>query len=255
MLQRLARTMYRRRRYVLVGWIILLVATFMLASSVGGAFKTEFKLPGTESQAAFDLLEKSSFRNRQIQAQIVFGSRDGIDTPEIRAAMEDLFAEVEEKITDVDVASPYTEEGARQISRNGQIAYAEVNFADRSGEELTEAGKEIKQFAADIKVPGLTIEFGGDVFADPEVGGASEAIGIAAAMATPHPAPAHVVARAPAARVPLPDLTKAPRPPAPPAIQPRDRHDPTKPPRPLTKQLSNNTRATTTSTWIKPLSV
>ena len=55
------------------------VATFMLASSVGGAFKTEFKLPGTESQAAFDLLEKSSFRNRQVQAQIVFGPQDGID--------------------------------------------------------------------------------------------------------------------------------------------------------------------------------
>ncbi len=182
MLQRLARTMYRRRRYVLVGWIVLLVATFMLSSSVGGAFKTEFKLPGTESQAAFDLLEKSSFRNRQIQAQIVFGSRDGIDTPEIRAAMEQLFAEVEQKIADVEVASPYTEEGARQVSRNGQIAYAEVNFADRSGEELTDAGKEIKQLAADIKVPGLTIEFGGDVFADAQVGGASEAIGIAAAM-------------------------------------------------------------------------
>ena len=93
--------------------------------------------------------------------------------------MEQLFAEVEQKITDVDVVSPYSEEGARQVSRNGQIAYAEVNFADRSGEELTEAGKEIKQFAADVKVPGLTIEFGGDVFADPEVGGASEAIGIA----------------------------------------------------------------------------
>ena len=80
MLQRLARFCYRRRRWVLGGWIVLLVATFALASSLSGAFKTEFKLPGTESQAAFDLLEKSSFRNRQIQAQIVFGSKDGVET-------------------------------------------------------------------------------------------------------------------------------------------------------------------------------
>ena len=93
--------------------------------------------------------------------------------------MEQLFAEVEQKIQDVDVVSPYSQQGARQVARNGKIAYAEVNFADRSGEELTDAGKEIKQFAEKIDVPGLTVEFGGDVFADPQVGGASEGIGIA----------------------------------------------------------------------------
>ena len=79
MLQRLARFMYRRRRWVLGAWIILLVATFALASSLSGAFKTEFKLPGTESQEAFDLLDKSSFRNRQVQAQVVFAAQQGVD--------------------------------------------------------------------------------------------------------------------------------------------------------------------------------
>src|SRR3954466_13799480 len=165
MLQRLARAMYRRRRLVVVGWILLLIATFALASSVKGAFKTEFKLPGTESQAAFDLLEKSSFRNRQIQAQIVFRAKDGVQTPAVRDAMQQLIDEVERNVEDVDVVSPYTEQGARQISRNGNIAYAEVNFADRSGEQLTDAGNEIQQLAQKIHVPGLTVEFGGDVFA------------------------------------------------------------------------------------------
>src|SRR3954451_16879708 len=131
MLQRLARTMYRRRRLVLAGWIILLIATFALASTVKGAFKTEFKLPGTESQAAFDLLEKSSFRNRQIQAQIVFRANDGVQTPAVRDAMQQLFDEVERTVDDVDVVSPYTEQGAGQISRLLKIAYSEVNFADR----------------------------------------------------------------------------------------------------------------------------
>ena len=182
MLQRLARTMYRRRRWVLGGWIVLLVATFMLSSSLNGAFKTEFKLPGTESQAAFDLLEKSSFRNRQVQAQIVFAAPQGIDDSAVQEAMEGLFAEVEEKIPDVEVQSPYSEEGARQVSRNGRIAYAQLNFADRSGEEFVADGKEIKTFAEDVRAPGLRIEFGGDIFADAEIGGASEAIGILAAI-------------------------------------------------------------------------
>jgi RND superfamily putative drug exporter len=175
--------MYRRRRWVLAGWIVLLIATFALSSALDGAFKTEFKLPGTESQEAFDLLEKSSFRNRQVQAQIVFAATQGVQDAQVRQAMEGLFQEVEDKIPDVEVASPYDDtEGGRQVSRNGKIAYAQLNFADRSGEEFTDAGKEIKQFAKDIDVPGLRVEFGGDVFADPEVGGASEAIGLLAAM-------------------------------------------------------------------------
>ena len=182
MLQRLARFSYRRRRWVLGGWIVLLIAAFMLASSLNGAFKTEFKLPGTESQQAFDLLEKSSFRNRQVQAQIVFAARQGVDAPEVQQAMEGLFDEVEAKIADVDVASPYAARGERQIARNGKIAYAQLNFADRSGEEFTADGKEIKKLAEDVDVPGLRLEFGGDIFANPEIGGASEAIGLLAAM-------------------------------------------------------------------------
>ncbi len=174
--------MYRRRRYVLAGWIVLLIATFFVSSAVGGAFKTEFRLPGTESQAAFDLLEQSSFRNRQVQAQIVFRAGDGIETPAVKSAMERLFAAVEQKIPDVAVVSPYQPEGARQVAKGAKIAYAELNFADRSGEAFTEQGKEIKQFAEKIHVPGLTIEFGGGMFANPGMNGASEGIGIAAAM-------------------------------------------------------------------------
>ena len=183
MLQRLARTMYRRRRYVLLGWIVLLVATFMLASSVGGAFKTEFKLPGTESQAAFDLLEKSSFRNRQIQAQIVFGSHDGIDHARDPGGDGRSSSPRSRRRSPTSTSRAPTPRKARGRSRaTGRSRMRRSTSPTGPGEELTEAGKEIKQFAEDIEVPGLTIEFGGDVFADPEVGGASEAIGIAAAM-------------------------------------------------------------------------
>jgi RND superfamily putative drug exporter len=174
--------MYHRRRWVLGVWIVLLVVTFALSSALAGAFKTEFRLPGTESQQAFDLLAKSSFKNRQVQAQIVFAANQGVDDPAVQQAMEGLFDEVEQKIPDVDVQSPYAAEGARQISKNGKIAYAQLNFADRSGEEFKDDGKEIKALAKDVHVDGLRVEFGGDIFSDAEVGGASEAVGILAAM-------------------------------------------------------------------------
>ena len=139
MLERLARTMYRRRRRVLVAWIVLLIGTFMLSGVIGGAFHTEFKLPGTESQAAFDLLQKSSFRDRQVQGQIVFKSDERRRTiRRCRSAMQGLFDKVEADDSRTSrSSSPYSPEGARQIGRNDpNVAYAEVNFADRSNEAV-----------------------------------------------------------------------------------------------------------------------
>ncbi|MFN8025021.1 MAG: MMPL family transporter [Acidimicrobiia bacterium] len=182
MLERSARFMYRRRRYVLGFWIVLLVGVFALSSAIGGAFKTEFKLPGTESQAAFDLLQRSSFRDRQIQSQIVFADTDGVDDAQVKQQMEQLFARIEAKVPNVNVVSPYSPEGIGQISKDGTIAYAQLNLADRSAEAFTDIGKEIKAWGADIRVPGLAVEFGGNMFAEPGLNGTSEAIGLAAAM-------------------------------------------------------------------------
>ncbi|MEX1007834.1 MAG: MMPL family transporter [Acidimicrobiia bacterium] len=183
MLERLARTMYRRRRRVLVAWIVLLIGTFMLSSAIGGAFHTEFKLPGTESQAAFDLLQKSSFRDRQVQGQIAFRAENGVDDPAVEEAMQGLFDKVEATISGVTVVSPYSPEGERQIAPdNPTIAYAEINFADRSNEQFREDGKKIKELGDQVHVPRLEIQYGGDMFATNPINGVTEAVGIAAAM-------------------------------------------------------------------------
>jgi RND superfamily putative drug exporter len=183
MLERLARTMYRRRRRVLVAWIVLLVASYAVASSIGGAFRTEFKLPGTESQAAFDLLQKSSFRDRQVQGQIVFHATQGVDDPAVQAAMEKLFAQIQSTIPNVDVVSPYSAQGQRQIGKAGSnVAYAEINFADRSNEQFNDDGKAIEALGDRVHVSGLEVDYGGDMFATNPINGGTEAIGILAAM-------------------------------------------------------------------------
>jgi putative drug exporter of the RND superfamily len=183
MLERLARTMYGRRRRVLVVWIVLLIGTFVISNALGGAFHTEFKLPGTESQAAFDLLEGSSFRNRQVQGQIVFKADQGVNDPAVQQAMEGLFGRIQKTIPNVTVVSPYSPDGQRQIGRNNpKIAYAEINFADRSNEAFRDAGNTIKDLGDRVHVTGLEIEYGGDMFATNPINGATEAVGILAAM-------------------------------------------------------------------------
>ncbi|MET0626871.1 MAG: MMPL family transporter [Acidimicrobiia bacterium] len=182
MLERLARTMYRRRKTVLGVWIVALIGIFMLSGAVGGAFKTEFKLPGTESQEAYDLLARSpDFRDRQIQAEIVFKADQGIDDPDVQAAMDDFFAQVDE-IPNVSVVSPYSDEGASQVSQNGEIAYAQLNMADRSAEGLKEVADKVVALGDQVDVQGLEIEYGGNMFAKEALNGKSEAIGLLAAI-------------------------------------------------------------------------
>jgi putative drug exporter of the RND superfamily len=181
MLQRLARFCYRRRWRVLGAWVVLLVGLFALNSTVGGKFLDEFDLPGSESQEAVDLMEEHGFDTRAgATGQIVFKADDVTDST-VQRDMEALFDEIGEITAPSEVVSPYSPEGAHQISRDGTIAYAEVNLADRDSDELYDIGTEAREAVADADVPGTEVELGGDI-AFEQVEFSSEAIGFIAAL-------------------------------------------------------------------------
>jgi putative drug exporter of the RND superfamily len=182
MLKRIARTSYRRRRWVVAGWIVFLVAISAVGSAAGGVFKNDFALPGSESSDAFDLLEERGFGDRAgFTGQIVFEADEGVDDPAVQEAMEATFADVEETVPDVEVVSPYSPEAANQIAEGGQIAYAEVNLADRPDADFFDAADEIEAITDDVDVEGLQVELGGDLFASQEMP-ASELIGVLLAI-------------------------------------------------------------------------
>ena len=56
MLERVARWSYRRRWTMLGIWLVALIGSGYLASTIGGDYTTDFSLPGAESQDAYDLL-------------------------------------------------------------------------------------------------------------------------------------------------------------------------------------------------------
>jgi putative drug exporter of the RND superfamily len=182
MLQSVARASYRNRRLVVVAWIVLLVGTFLTANAIGGAFHTTFRLSGSESQDAVDLLQRSGFDSRTgEQAQIVFESGKGVNDPTVRAAMDQLFTTVAAKVPSATVLSPYSTEGAGQVSAHGTIAYAELDLADRSEQKFSDAADQVRALTDRVRVPGLHLELGGNMFAT-DTGSPSEAIGILAAM-------------------------------------------------------------------------
>ena len=184
-MKNLANFCYSRRRLVLAGWIGLLVLLFGLSAAFGGKYKTEFKLPGSESQAAVDLLEAKGVSERTgFAGQVVFRAEEGVSNPAVRQTLEQFFSDIESQVQGVQVASPYDPANAYQVSSDGKIAYAELNFSDRSNEEYIDDADIIKALHKEVQAQapqGLQIELGGDLFADqPEF--SSEMLGLFAAI-------------------------------------------------------------------------
>lgn len=182
MLRRIARICYHFRWATLGVWLLILIGFFAISSAFGGESRTEFSLPGSETQQAVDVLEAGGFGNRAgIQAQIVFASDNGVTDPAVQQPMEALFERIEAEVADVSIISPFSPEGQRQINADGTIAYAELNFAERNIEEYTVASEQIIAMRDETVVPNTQIELGGDIFiefSEPS----SELIGLIAAM-------------------------------------------------------------------------
>jgi putative drug exporter of the RND superfamily len=181
MLEKVARWSYRHRWWMLLIWIVALVGAIVLQGTVGGAYSQDFSLPGAESQKAFDLLEESFPEVAGDTADIVFKAEQGVDDPEVQAAMEGLFGEIADVDRVVRIDSPYSEQGQGQISQDGTIAFATVHFKVVENQAVPpEIGTEIVNLAADVDVEGLTIEPGGSViiFSEFQEPGGAEGIGI-----------------------------------------------------------------------------
>src|SRR5215208_2472171 len=179
----LAEFCYRRRRFVVVGWILLLIGLFGLSSAIGGEYRTEFELPDSASAQAIDLLEARGVTERTgFPGQIVFRADQGVQDPAVRQTMEGFFTQVTDALEGDQLQSPYDPQFAYQISQDGTIAYAELNLSDRENERYLEDGKEVRALWQQLDLPvGLQVELGSDLFAE-EAEFSSELIGIGAAV-------------------------------------------------------------------------
>ena len=110
MLVRLADWCYRRRRLVVVAWIVALVGSFALAGAFGGEPRQDYLQPGSESKAAADTLEAQFPQTAGDTVQVVVHSEDGVSSPDARAKAEKIFADVADSDHVVGVASPFTDE-------------------------------------------------------------------------------------------------------------------------------------------------
>jgi RND superfamily putative drug exporter len=192
MLARLARSSYRHRRLVVLGWILGLVLILVASSSAGSRWSESFRLSGTDSQAAYDLLEVH-FPSEAGDgddgpgggggpAQIVFKAEAGVSDPTVQARLDDLFAQVALLPQVAEVASPYAADGAGQISDDGLVAYADVRFSNNGDGPAPAVVTQLTTLIADANGDGIQVEGGGGPFSSSPQLGSTELLGVAAAI-------------------------------------------------------------------------
>ena len=181
MVARMGMWCYKNRRRTTTAWVVALILIGAMSGVVGAAWNGEFASPDSESTDGFQLLaeafpEQGASINR---GSIVYRAEQGVNDPEVVAAIEKLFTIAEES-EGVSVISPYSAFGAQQISPDGSVAFASVNLT--SDIDQTESGVIGEELLENLpEVDGLTVEIGGQVlsvFEPPE----TELIGLAFAV-------------------------------------------------------------------------
>ena len=183
MLVQLADWCYRRRRLVVVAWVVALVGSFALAAGFGGEFKQNYLQPGSESKAASDALDEEFPQRSGDTVQIVVYSAAGITAPETRTRAEKIFADAADSRHVVSVTSPFTDAGSGQISRDGTTAYADVALDLKDNEFTVAQAKALVEPILSASDDTLQVEVGGAVAKLSQAAPVgSEAIGLLAAV-------------------------------------------------------------------------
>jgi RND superfamily putative drug exporter len=165
----LSRWCIAHRRWVIIGWIVIAVATTAIATGAGRNYATNFSLPGTESQRVSDLL-KSEFpqQSGDVDTIVWHTTKGTVDDPAVRSRITPLLVKVSKMPHVVGVVSPYTRAGAVQVSRDHRTAFAVVNYDKRANLLPNTTGKPVLDAVKAIHVPGLQIAAGGQVIEQAE---------------------------------------------------------------------------------------
>ena len=182
---KLSRWCIGHRRWVIGGWVVVAILTTVIAGAVGRQYSTDFSLPGTEAQKVVDLLGSQFKAQSGDTDTIVFHTSKGtVDDPSVRNAVTPVLESVA-KMPHVDlVVSPYSSDGAVQVSKDRQTAFAVVNYDKRANLLPDKTGQPLLDAINAVKVPGLTLAAGGQVIENAEgfnIGPAT-GVGVVAAL-------------------------------------------------------------------------
>ncbi len=163
-MRKLAHWCVQHRRIVVAIWAVSLVALSAIGSSVGTAYKDSFKLSGTDSFDAINLLKRSAPKASGDREQVVFAVKRGsVRDAGNRAAIEQRITAIE-GIKDVaSVGSPFAAGAGARISKDGQVAFADLTLVKEAQRYQPAAAKKLIDAVRANPPAGVQIEVAGQV--------------------------------------------------------------------------------------------
>jgi putative drug exporter of the RND superfamily len=179
MLTRLAQFCTRRRKVIIGGWVALLFVLGGLVGAAGTAFTNSSRLPASDSATAYALLADSgSDAASATPGIIVWHTPAGASavSPSAKATIAPMLSKVAELSGVKEVISPFTSAGASEVSKDGNTAYATVLFSS------TKNAGEASTMAKAVSSAHLSVQTGDTTFTKTGGAGASDVIGVLAAL-------------------------------------------------------------------------
>ncbi len=183
MLRQLAAFCFRRRKLVVAMWVVGVIGLTVVASQRRRRLQPGLLGEGHRVQSRPGAARAHVPAQAGDSGQLVVQAPAGVDDPAVRQAFDDKLAAIERVPHVTGTTSPYSPEGARQVSANGNIAYAEIQFDQRAGEVSEATAEKIIDLAGvGTQADGTQFEVGGRMFQIGSFRGSSELIGLLAAV-------------------------------------------------------------------------
>ncbi|MCF3961428.1 MMPL family transporter [Streptomyces fuscigenes] len=177
---KMTRWCFEHRRSVLAFWLVAVVATVALSQVYGSRYDESVSLPGTDSQAAVDLLTHN-FPSASGEAdQVVIEAVGGADirSPSVRQPVTAALDKVAAVPGVESVSSPYGARGAGQVSKDGTIAFATVTWDKVAADVTKDDASRLIDAAKSADGPNVKISLGGRSIANEESAGPGVSVGV-----------------------------------------------------------------------------
>lgn len=172
---------YLHKARTLIGGLLALLIAVAVGLGVGSSFGGDMSIPGTKSEQAMKVLNQefpSTGSSDRGSVQMVFKAPSGktLESEEIRSAVEKTLKSLHADSAVESIAGPYDN---YSLTADKTFGYATISFK-LPKEDVTEASlQKVEQAAEQARDSGLQAEYSGNVgSAVPEIGGASEVVGI-----------------------------------------------------------------------------
>jgi putative drug exporter of the RND superfamily len=180
----LAKWCFRHRKVVVAVWLLALVGFFAGGRAAGTDFSTKFQLPNTPSAAALKLLQDEFPAVSGSSDQIVLHTRSGtVRDPAVEARARGMLKKVAALPHVRGVTSPYSPAGAAQISKDGTVAFATVDFDEQSQSLPKSAVKRVITTAQAAGDSQLQVALGGQDIEQAEAQTSSDSTGLGIVLA------------------------------------------------------------------------